>query len=169
MVDIDDTVKKWIKFFTMPQNKRDEMGKAAREGVLKHYTYERTAKIWEEIFDKIPTDNRWLSQPRIHQPVLQIPNNLSNADFVRWCVINIWGMPNRVNHPLVVEYIKNLNCGFWLEGHMRMSNQPFTRDTVVQIMLDYNRKLNEVETMRHMKNIGGQQIVVSDLPEFNIA
>ena len=151
----EDLVKLLIKFFTMSEEKRIEMSKKTLKNVNQHYSYDVTAMKWAEYFDNVELrspEQGWYAPPRFHQPNMNIPNNLSPSNFVRWCVVNIWGMPERIHSPYVFELIKNLQCGAWLEGYMKMSQQPFNQDVLVNIMLDLNEQLNFSEEIRMNKN-----------------
>ncbi len=161
----DDLVRKMVKFFTMPEEKRIEMGKQARQGVLDHYTWDRTAKMWENFFDNVDINlDIWNQPPQYHEPNRNIPENLSNVDFIRWGIANIWGEPNQINGPLAKHLLRNLTCGAYLEGHLR--GQPFNRETFVNEMFRHNQLRNEAEMWRTNNNTPNQ---VTNKLEYSLA
>ena len=141
------------KISKMSPDKRAELSIRSREGVLEHYTYERTAKMWEEFFDsmEVMTDEEsWGSPPRYHQPNLNIPPNLNSADFVRFCITEIWGMPANTFSSFSRGLTKQIDYQQYVDGPQR--GQKFSRDDLINTMKGLNQALNHQERIRHLRN-----------------
>jgi glycosyltransferase involved in cell wall biosynthesis len=115
-----DLVDKLKAFFSLPESMRMRKGYMARQGVELNYTWERTAKIWENYLDTVPVkpvEQTWLSPMKIHQPQLQgVPPNLTNEEFAKWAIVNIAGRPDLLNSYLLLRLIRDLNWGHVLDN-----------------------------------------------------
>lgn len=165
--DNDDLVNKLVDFFTLSENERIEFGKQTAKLCRKHYSYDKAAKVWMKAIDSISYTN-WNQPPRIHKPNLNIPDGLTNKQFVEWCVINIWGAPEKLNDYYVLRMIKDLEIGSTPIGDGLFYNDfarreqtfmSFTRDSVVQECVGQNKKNNNWEKIR-------AKIIKKDIPDF---
>lgn len=109
-----DLVEKLIAFFRLPEPLRERKRYEARNGALKHYTYDKAAKAWEDYFDSVEERDLWSSPPRLHTPNLSVPNGLSNADFVHWGIHHIAGRSDLANSYMALRMIRDLNWGMTL-------------------------------------------------------
>ena len=115
--DNDFTVEKLVEFFELSKEERYELGKKSREGFEKNYSYDKTAKIWEECFDRLPIrEGIWESPPRLHNPSTQIPNDLTNKEIAKWLIINVLGDSSRLNSYMEARLTRDLNYGVFIEG-----------------------------------------------------
>jgi glycosyltransferase involved in cell wall biosynthesis len=104
-------VQQLAQFFSGPESLRKRKGQEARRAVEKHYTYDRTAKIWEDHFDSVPLrppEETWKSPPRIHQPQTQVPPFPANEEFVRWGLTHVAGRPDLVNGFVALRMMRDL-------------------------------------------------------------
>lgn len=109
--DNDDFIAKLTSLLSMPDSLRLKMGRDGREACLEHYSYERTAKIWENYFDSVscrPHSETWLSPPRIFKPNLNLPQGLADEEFVRWGICNLAGRPDLVNSYMALRMTRDL-------------------------------------------------------------
>jgi glycosyltransferase involved in cell wall biosynthesis len=113
-------VETFHKFFTLPETLRLKKGRDSFMGVRKHYTWDMAFNKWYKAIKSIigkPKPHSWNEQPNIHEPNLnKIPVTLSNDDFVKWCVVNIWGEPDMVNSHFALKVLRDLNYGIYLQG-----------------------------------------------------
>ena len=112
--DDEMLVKKMSKFIKLPRSMRSKKGMDAYMGVKKHYTWEKTAKVWENHLDTIEPlthEETWDSKAKTHNPVTEIPNGLNNKDFVDWGINNIWGEPEKVDDYISCRLLRDLNNG----------------------------------------------------------
>lgn len=109
--DNSDLIGQLIHFLSYPEEMRVQEGLKARQAVERHYTWDKTAKAWEDHFDSFDWTPRWASPAQFHQPVRQIPSSLSNEEFVRWGIQHIAGRPELINSYLALRLTRDLNWG----------------------------------------------------------
>jgi glycosyltransferase involved in cell wall biosynthesis len=109
--DNEDLVNKLIEFFNQPNAVRQRKGFLSRELAVKHFNWDKTAKIWEEYFDEVPLSNGWDSPPRIHNPAENIPPGLTNEEFSVWAIKNIIGRSELCNSYMATRLVRDLNWG----------------------------------------------------------
>lgn len=127
-----DFVQKLDNFMKLNEDRRKEISKKIRDYIVEpiqtygtdqkfpRYSWDRTAEIWRnvirdtEIHDRSKTwDN---NHPLLKDPNKKPPNNLNNADFVRWLIGDFWQRPKLCYTMFAGQWIKGLNCGFIQEG-----------------------------------------------------
>jgi glycosyltransferase involved in cell wall biosynthesis len=110
--DNADLQEKLYKFLTLPQGIRLKKGFETRQAVLQHYTWDRTAKLWENHFDSVAIKDHsltWLSPPRFHIPPAEVPGNLSISNMVRWGICNVLKSPEDQDSYVALQYVRDLN------------------------------------------------------------
>ncbi len=103
-----------LKYVQLPETWQNKKKFEARSGVEKHYTWDKTAKIWENHFDSIPLRDRsetWESPKKIHQPVLQFPANMPSAQFIDWAFTHVAGRPELSNHYMAIRLLRDIQWG----------------------------------------------------------
>ena len=155
-----DFVEKLKNFLSLPKEIRRKMGMEARKAVEEHYTWEKTAKIWEEHFDSIEILDLWKNPANIHSPILDIPRDLSDYEFVNWCLVNIAGRPDLVNSYLSLRLTRDLGLKMTINGLPNMlCNEDnslesyarygeLTRDILIEKFLYLCQKRNDFEYKR---------------------
>lgn len=161
--DNQNLVDQLVRYLSKSEAQRHEANRTSYTQCRKHYSWEKTAKVWENIFDSMPIrpeSETWKRAPRIIQPNMNIPNNLTNDQFVRWCIINIWGEPTKINSYIGLRVIRDLNYGCAMTGngdifydeesavnsHSRFSQ--FTREDVIRTFMNLANNRNEWEKRR---------------------
>jgi hypothetical protein len=118
--DIDYMVEKWYEFFTASDEYKNKQGELAREGVLKNYTWDNTAKIWEDYLENCELkelQGKWNSPPQFIQPRIHNNfNNLSNKDFVRYLILDILQRPEDLYKLRTLHLLSVLNYGAEVDG-----------------------------------------------------
>lgn len=114
----DDLADKIAEFLSLPKTLRMVKGRDSYSGVRRHYTWDLTAKKWEQYFDSVDVSNNvpWDAPPRIMEPSPVAPRGLTNEQFVEWSILNVWGEPSKLNSYQAVKMIKDLNYGQAIEG-----------------------------------------------------
>jgi glycosyltransferase involved in cell wall biosynthesis len=163
--DGEDFVEQLIKFFSLPQGMRERKGYESRKAVEQHYTYEKTAKLWETHLDSIevrPESETWKSPPKFHQPNLNVPQGLSNSAFIEWGIHNILGDASLAKSHVGMRMTRDLSWGARLQnfgGSMAyfndMSNtgvhqefEEFSREKVVEVLCHMAQTNNHWERKR---------------------
>jgi len=152
--DNRDLVEKLGQFLRKPEAMRLKAGRETYKAARKHYSWDKTAAVWEKYFDSLEVPDQsttWDSPPRIHTPNLQIPQGLSYEQLVKWGFANIWGRPDMINSYAALKMMRDLNYGFAVtdtgdtrfnEGSLlanKQHYQPFTREDAIRKMLQYNQ------------------------------
>jgi len=99
MPDNEDLVASLIPFLSSPQPVRQRKGMLARQGVLEHYTWDKTAKIWEDYFDAVEfkgVQNKWDSPPRFAPSNFDVPEELGNSQFVQQQYSRQWAQKEKI-------------------------------------------------------------------------
>ena len=147
MPDNSDLVSSLIHFFASPQPVRQRKGIKAREGVFEHYTWDKTAKVWEDHFDSIEfkrTQNKWDSPPRPAPANFNIQNIDNNSHYVEVAINQTIG-PERENTFRKSEYIKDLNHKARFDGR---GWKHFDREKFVNILKVHCQNINNCESAR---------------------
>ena len=118
--DIDYMVQKWYQFFTVPNEYRKVQEELARQGVLDNYTWDKTAKIWEDYLENCELkglQGKWNSPPEFIQPRIRTDfNELSNKDFVRYLILDILQRPSELYKLRTLHLLSVLNYGAEVDG-----------------------------------------------------
>lgn len=161
--DNGDFANKLVCFLRSPQEVKNRLSFLAREGVEKHFNYEKTARVWGDYFDslELPShEQTWLSPTRQHQPVLQVPGSMSEELFARWGMVNLAGRPDLANSYRASRMARELHWGCTqtntggltfgeaslLGANPRMVS--FNRDMAVGELLELCRERNHWEGKR---------------------
>ena len=167
--DDEELIEKMKKFVEMPRSMRSKKGMDCYIGVKKNYTWDKASKIWEEYLDGIEPvshEETWESQPQIHQPQTQIPENMELDEFVKWGIVNVWGEPEQLNSYIGVRITRDLTYGrmsaagglgdlyyngnSYIEGQQSLTD--FSKEDAMQTFIDMCQYKNEWETKRHELN-----------------
>ena len=161
--DNNDFVEKLANFLNKPQDLRLKAGKDTYLLCRQNYTWDKTANVWDKIFDSVlvrPEVETWKRPPRILRPNLDIPTGLTNEQFVYWCIVNIWGEPQQLNSYVGLRMIRDLNYGqsilgnggiFYDEESAIYGNtqyRPFVREQVVDELVQLAEERNHWEEIR---------------------
>ncbi len=161
--DNQDLADKLYSFANLPEPIRLKKGYEALQGVHKHFTWDKTLRVWESYFDSIDTtelDKKWLSAPKLFQPQTQIPQGLSHESFLQWAFTNILGEPSKMNTYLFLKMNKWLSYGCRLEGRggavlndaCYLAGQPrfaeYSQQKAAEELLEIRGKKNYYEQLR---------------------
>jgi glycosyltransferase involved in cell wall biosynthesis len=114
-----DLIDKLLKHAQLPETWRNKKGFEARKGVENYYDWNKTAKVWENLIDSVPTKDKsvtWTSPADIHTPVRDVPAYLEGEQFVQWALINVAGRPDLCNSYIAMRLIRDLQWGSTVES-----------------------------------------------------
>tara|TARA_Y100000310_G_C20497256_1_gene722175 strand:- start:173 stop:961 length:789 start_codon:yes stop_codon:yes gene_type:complete len=147
MPDNDDLAQTLLAFFSSPEPIRQRKGFKAREGVIKHYTWEHTTKAWEDYFDSFEPkklQGQWASDPRLVNENSSIPENImSHKDFIEIASNKI--LNGRIKAYQKSEMIRDLNYGAKFNGKLWT---PFNRENAIRTMNILAKNINDCERAR---------------------
>lgn len=163
--DNDDCANKLITHIKKGKKHLQEIGRQGRDYIMEvmddtnlpRGSWDRVTKLWENHFEtcNIPDRSKtWdFPEPKLIHSNGNIPNNLDNAEFVKWCYINIYRRPDLINTYDMYELIKNLNCGFRQEGNgcphcHRESRIRIGRQEIINHFTNLVNQHNQAETRR---------------------
>tara|TARA_Y100001938_G_C8093200_1_gene436392 strand:+ start:1034 stop:2728 length:1695 start_codon:yes stop_codon:yes gene_type:complete len=154
------------KILNLPSGVRTKKGMDSRALAQKHYSWDKTAIIWEKSLDGIePKDmnETWLSESQILEPQEKFPENISNSDFIDWCVANVLGEP--LNQYVLMGMLKDLNYGkstacegalyYNADSYVSQAvHTPFTREDAFGKLKQIRERKNYWEQQRDAVNNG---------------
>lgn len=114
--DNDDLINKLIMFFQKPKYERIHEGIEAHDAVKQYYTWEQTAKLWENYFDSVVPLDKWAEPAKIGSSDFNVPPDLSDGEFVNWAFEKIANRPDLINGYLAVKLTRDLGLGMCIEG-----------------------------------------------------
>ena len=165
--DNDAAAQIFSDFFGMSSEERDAKSKKTRDLFEKHYQWDKTCKKWESVFDAIeakPHSTTWESASRIFHPLDRVPPNMSNREYARWLIINVLGMPSKLDSYMESRLIRDLNYGVYIEGtgneyfnedswkSVKPQYAEFDRNTAYQMLYEMREKFNQWES-RRLQNV----------------
>ena len=139
-----------VKFLEMPAPLRNRKGFEARQGAVKYYNWDVTAKKWEDYFDSVELvgeQGKWDSPSRAYpyQEPTSPPQIERSSEFVGWCIQHFLG-PNADMCPTYVrlELMRGLDYGVPNDRGWR----DFTREEVVSRIRQIADNCNQSENAR---------------------
>lgn len=154
--DNADFVRQLQTFLLMPEPLRRKKGWEARRGVETHYNWDHTAQKWMDRIDQLdlpPHEQTWLSPVRVHEPVLDVPQGLSDDQFVRWGLVHVANRPDLLRSYLALQMVRDLQRGVTVDGNalpigIRPRNRKFTREHAMAAFVDLCERRNRWEKRR---------------------
>ena len=155
----EDFIKKLKSFINLPFSIKAQKGRKALGVVRRIYNWDNTAKIWEKNIDdlEISEESMWDSKPHINNPPERLPEetkNLSNEDFVRWCIRYVWDRSDMDGSYFVSKMIRDLNYGLKTSsaGGVYFNEASYLGD--LNRLEDFGRKqaFQKILDLAHMRN-----------------
>jgi glycosyltransferase involved in cell wall biosynthesis len=161
--DNQDFIAQLYKFANLPEAVRRKKGYDARKGVETHYTWDRTAKLWEKHFDAVGVKDlgkTWNGPASIYNPNPNFPTNVANETFIKHAIINITGETELIESFMAARMLKDLNYGATTRGiggiyfndlsalGVRPEWIPYTRQHVIDELMNYRNNKNNWEALR---------------------
>ena len=136
--DNEDFIQKLYKFFTVSDNSPENKMKRrqlTRKLVEENFSWDANAKKWENYLDSVvlkDKQGKWDSPLNLYNPATQMPENMTNLQFVRWVINDVWGKPDKVHSLMALQMLRDLNFGVVSQGGKL---QPIERDQIFRSML----------------------------------
>lgn len=147
----NDLIEKLSHMVSLPDNVRRNIGFQCMERARAYYSWDKTSQVWMDYFDSVefPQQNQWFSPSHIHQPNLNIPDNLDNENFVRAAFHQVLGRPDLINSYFYLKTVKNLTNGFTSNLGERATN--YSRQDLINELVNMVNFNNLWETRRWEK------------------
>lgn len=129
--DNDKLTEIMINYLMMSKEEKHKKSLQVREGTLKRYQWDDTAKVWENYIDTYQVkglQSQWGSSPRLYQIPEQMPQQpLSNDQFVEWLFSAMLQEPKGAYTYEGVKLVRDLNLGAFIEQGVI---EPINRESV---------------------------------------
>lgn len=134
-------------FVDTPMPELNQIGKNTRLKLLETYSWDKTAKTYEDIFDSIDITSKldWSHNQRSVNLQYKINNVASNRDFIYDIIDNIIEEPYLKSTNFVQDMIKSLDDGMVMEGLKRSA---FDRQSAIKVLEIYANNKNSIEMIR---------------------
>lgn len=131
----------------MPLTELNNIGKQTRDKLIQYYNWDKTAKIYEQIFDDIDITQKldWNTKSRPVDLKYTVINSQGNRDFIYDIVDNILKEPYLKSTNFIQELIRSLDDGIILDGLKRV---PFERQSAIKVLEVYANNKSTMELMR---------------------
>ncbi len=164
--DDDDLAEKLSNFLLKPSPIRAAIGQRTAVAAREHFSYDKTtdrlARIFREATPKLP----WNFPPQLFRPATQIPNIMSNEDFVRWAIMFVLGDKSKLDTYFHMKLLKDLNEGLTIDGGFgfiandasmltqKVNWSPFNREKLVEHLKNMRGHINHWEQRRYESVMG---------------
>ncbi len=166
--DNDSLLIQLCDLYSKPTEKLRQMGFAIRQKTRENYSWDKTAKVWADYFDRTPVrDHRetWLSEPKVLEPLAtSVPDGLTIKEQVDFLFKNIYRRPELIGSYLWRRTIKDLTykCTanntavdhYFNESHLNNNVRnwrPFGINDACELMLGMRKLINDWERSRGTK------------------
>jgi glycosyltransferase involved in cell wall biosynthesis len=97
--------------YRMP-DKHNQLRLKTRQKCIERYTWDSTAKVWEEYFDNIELSNEpWDAPKKFNPHPTEIPSNLNNQQFCEWLFNVVVQDPYHLFNYRFLTELRSLNFG----------------------------------------------------------
>lgn len=112
-----DLVRQLYRYLDLEEEEKKSKGKAIREKILENYSWDKTAKRFEEIFDSLEPKNMWDTPLTFDGNNPSIPQDIkTNREWVNYAIENIVKSPHLLRTNMVQQMIHNLDLGYVVAG-----------------------------------------------------
>lgn len=147
--DVDKCADIIYEMLSLPSQIRQKKGFDIRQKVLKDYTWDKFVQKWEKYLDSIELtglQGKWDAPSREFQPNMDVPEGVTNSQFVDWGCTYIAGLPWLSNTYEGLNWASLLNDGMIKEGPRKLVS--IDRNLVAKKMLSFAEKRNYWEKIR---------------------
>jgi glycosyltransferase involved in cell wall biosynthesis len=130
----------------LQQKYREKQSLKIRESSQSYFNWEQTAKIWEAAIDGLaPPKRKWTDPIGTFQPAAQPPDGLSNAEFVKWLMNEVYPFPECNYNLMGLGVLRDLNFGATATSK---GMEPIDRKKVYEKLVSRTREMNIAEEAR---------------------
>lgn len=145
--DNDELLSIIKKYIDMSLSELNKIGKETRRLCVDNYSWDKTAKIFETVFDSIDISLTlpWDSNKRETNPGYHISGSSNHRDNIYEIIDNIINEPFLKNTNFIEELIKSANQGYVQQGQ---KSYPFSIKNYVKILESYMNNKSSLEKLR---------------------
>lgn len=148
--------------FSLSAEEQQKKKVRTRELFEKNFNIKDTVGRWANAIDSMPKKTSWESEDfDIFEPNLKVPKISDNVSFVKWCITNILGQPQKLGTFFESRLIRDLNYQFTFTGNpevyfnedsngfSRPAFIEFDRQKCIEYLSHLRKKINMCESMRY--------------------
>lgn len=135
--DNNHLVAEIIKWLNLSDDQKEAWSNKTRELLVENYSWDKTANNFIELFDSLEPKNNW-DRPMITNPTAQVPEQLSNREFVDFIVDRILVEPSLKKTYFVQSVIRGLDETFSNSGKFGNTDR---REAVKYLEIFLNNKV----------------------------
>lgn len=142
-----DCAKKLYNILSLPEEARRAIGIEGQKFVVENYSFEKAIRVFQKTIDEIDisTNKPW-DAPASPSPLKRNPPmDLSNSEFIDWCINNVYGKPELIQSYFRADILKALNIG---KECVRGGYRPINRDWVFKKFYEMGIRHNNWEATR---------------------
>lgn len=109
--DNNHLIQEIIKWINTDKQTKRALSKNTRNLLIENYSWDKTATIWESIFDNLESKNNW-DEPLETDHLAKIPENISNREFINFIVTAILKEPALLKTFFIQSIIRSLDEGY---------------------------------------------------------
>lgn len=162
--DNEATADAFYKFLCLNKSYRQKKSEQARKGAVENFDWDiSAAKLSNHIRNIKLTglQGKWNAPPRpIDQSFPDVPQNITNTQFVQWCCTFIAKQPELASKYTGIQWISWLNNGGFLEGG---KFNKMTREEIYNMC----RHLGQNKIFAERARCGVDQLQMTDYIEFS--
>lgn len=132
-------------FFSNSENKnhREKYADTLREDIIRNYSFDQCAEKYQKIIDALevpPHEETWLNPQANLLPLDENPpQQLSNSEYIDWCICNILKKPQLTKSHWRHDLLKGLNINFLPDkGGQRSMNREILLNEIKQKAAKHN-------------------------------
>lgn len=112
-----DLVKQLFQYLELSKEEQKEKQVNIRKAIIDNYSWDKTAKTYEKLFDSIEPKNNWDTPMMFDSNNPTIPKDLtSNREWITYALKNIIMSPHLLKTTMIQSMIQHLDQGFVAAG-----------------------------------------------------
>jgi len=127
-----DLIEKLIKWISLEKKQKKEISNKTRELLVANYSWDKTANNIIKIFDSLEPKNLW--QVPMETKNINVPDNLSNRNFIYFIIDNILCEPRLKNTFFIQNLVRSMDEGFGIGANTLISDIGVIRQQAVKTL-----------------------------------
>lgn len=144
--DNDHLVSEIKKWMSLDNKNKKEFSKRTRELLVENYSWDKTAQVFMNFFDKLEPKNIWHEKIEYDTSYHVDGQNKSNREFVNDIINNVLKEPFLLKTHQIQSLIKNLDDTYI---HSNGTISPYTRNDIVKTLESFLNNKVACEKMRN--------------------
>lgn len=145
-----EILNEWLCY---PDSIRRSRGLSMYDAAKDVFNWSNALRVWQTTFDRLPFKN-WQGPALTHGIPNQMPQNLNDEQFVRWCLTSVADRPELINTYSCLSMMKDLTTGCAVQKPFGMYLNDMSVTSRRKTYADWDREklFNEMVGMGREKN-----------------